>query len=165
MLLSVQSYNAPRVLSTIDVNTIQANFKLATPDQYALDKGGTLLRKVGGAASDSRSCEVLGKPRPGKFFMRVKFNGPSYSVITISNGLVSPNNQVAWTTGSLAANVWHAIRIEHVSGDTYKFTVNSTVLYQGTAKNLTFYGHSAVTEMEFDLGQLGTALPAGFEWY
>jgi hypothetical protein len=164
MLLQIQNYSAPTV-SAIDVNTIQANFKLATPSQYELSKGGTLLRKIGGASNESRSCEMLSKPRPGKFFMRFKPNGPNYSTILISNGLVNANNQLAWTSGSLAGNVWHEIRIEHVSGETYKFTVNGTVLYQGTAKNLSFYGHTYVTEMEFDLGQLGTVLPAGFEWY
>lgn len=165
MLINVQSYPIVE-RSFIDVNTIQTNFKLAHPSQYELVNNGTKLRKIGGAPVDSRSCELSGKPRPGKFFMRVKFNNDGmYSTILISNGLVSANNQIAWTYGSLAGNVWHEVRIEHVAGDTYKFSVNGNALYQGTAKNLSFYGHTNVTEIEFDVGQLGTALPDGFAWY
>jgi len=165
MLVNVQSYQVVE-RSFIDVNTIQTNFKLAHPSQYELVNSGTKLRKIGGASSDSRSCELSGKPRPGKFFARVKFNNDGmYSTILISNGLVSANNQIAWTVGSLAGNVWHEVRVEHVSGDTYKFSVNGNAFYTGTAKNLTFYGHTNVTEIEFDVGQLGTALPDGFAWY
>lgn len=165
MLINVQSYPIDE-RSFIDVNTIQVNFKLAHVSQYEVTNNGTKLRKIGGVPSDSRSCELSGKPRPGKFFARVKFNNDgTYSVITISNGLVKANNQIAWTNGSLAGNVWHEVRIEHVSGDTYKFSVNGNHLYTGTAKNLTFYCHTNVTEIEFDVGQLGTALPAGFAWY
>ena len=165
MLVNVQSYRIEE-FSAIDINTIQANFKLATESQYQLLNGGRTLKKVGGVAGDSRMCEVTGKPRPGKFFMRVKFNGTgNYSTIAVSTGLITPNNQVAWTSGSLAGNVWHEVRIEHVSGETYKYTVNGSPLYQGTAKNLTFYGHSSVTEIAFDTGQEGAALPAGFAWY
>ena len=165
MLINVQSYPIDEP-SFIDVNTIQVNFKLAHASQYDVTNNGTKLRKIGGAPADSRSCELISKPRPGKFFARVKFNNDGrYSTILISNGLVKANNQIAWTYGSLAGNVWHEVRIEHVSGDTYKFSVNGSNLYTGTAKNLTFYGHSNVTEMEFDVGQLGTALPDGFAWY
>ena len=165
MLINVQSYPIDE-RSFIDVNTIQVNFKLAHASQYEVTNNGTKLRKIGGAPSDSRSCELSSKPRPGKFFARVKFNNDGmYSTILISNGLVKANNQLAWTYGSLAGNVWHEVRIEHVSGDTYKFSVNGNNFYTGTAKNLTFYGHTNVTEIEFDVGQLGTALPDGFAWY
>lgn len=165
MLINIQTQQIVE-RSFIDVNTVQTNFKLAHPSQYELVNNGTKLRKIGGVPSDSRSCELSGKPRPGKFFARVKFNNDGmYSTILISNGLVGANNQIAWTNGSLAGNVWHEVRIEHVSGDTYKFSVNGNAFYQGTAKNLSFYGHSNVTEIEFDVGQLGTALPDGFAWY
>lgn len=56
------------------------------------------------------------------------------------------------------------VHIEHVSGDTYKFSINKLIC-TGTAKYLSFYGHTNVTEIEFDVGQLGTALPDGFAWY
>ena len=152
--------------TSIDKNTIQVNFRPADPLKYELLNDGTKLRKINGPASESRSCELLAKPRPGKFFTRVKFNNDGmYSTILISNGLVSADNQLAWTFGSLAGNVWHEVRIEHVSGETYKFSVNGNQLYQGTAKNLTFYGHTNVTEIEFDVGQYGTPLPVGFAWY
>lgn len=57
------------------------------------------------------------------------------------------------------------VHIEHVSGDTYKFSINNKLLYTGTAKYLTFYMHTAPSVMEFDVGQLGTQLPAGYQWY
>ena len=69
------------------------------------------------------------------------------------------------TTVTLAADVWHEVKVEHVPGDTYKFSVNGNHLYTGTAKNLTFYCHTNVTEIEFDVGQLDTKLPAGYQWY
>ena len=97
MLINVQSYPIDE-RSFIDVNTIQVNFKLAHASQYEVTNNGTKLRKIGGAPSDSRSCELISKPRPGKFFARVKFNNDGmYSVIAISNGLVNANNQLAWT--------------------------------------------------------------------
>ena len=164
MLLQVQNFNEP-TLSTIDVSSIQVNFVPALPSQYLLLKSGTLLKKVGGAANESRMCEVVGKPRAGKHFMRVKFNNTgSYSTILISDGRVTPNNQLAWTSGSLTGGVWHEIRVEEVGPDTYQYTVNGNGLYRGKAKNLTFYFHSTVTEMEVDVGQLGAELPVGFEW-
>ena len=93
MLINVQSYPIDE-RSFIDVNTIQVNFKLAHASQYEVTNNGTKLRKIGGAPSDSRSCELSSKPRPGKFFARVKFNNDGmYSVIAISNGLVKANNQ------------------------------------------------------------------------
>ena len=116
-------------------------------------------------ANESRICEVSGKPRAGKHFLRVKFNNSgNYSTILISDGRVNASNQLAWTSGSLSGNVWHEVRVEEVAPDTYQYTVDGSGLYRGKAKNLSFYFHSAVTEMEFDVGQLGTVLPAGFEW-
>ena len=165
MPLAIQNYiEAPAPLA-IDVSSIQVNFKPAHPSQYQLLKNGSVLRKVGGAYLDSRICEVSGKPRSGKHFLRVKFNNSgSYSTILISDGLVTANNQLAWTSGSLAGNVWHETRVEEVDPGTYQYTVNGTGLYRGKAKNMSFYFHTSVTEMEFDVGQLSTPLPAGFEW-
>jgi hypothetical protein len=151
--------------STIDKSTIRAEFRPAVASEYKLSADERSLTKIGNKDTSSRSFEVTGKPRPNtKCFMRVRFNGSPYPVITISNGLVKANNQLAWTIGSLAANVWHEVKVEHVSGDTYKYSVNGSVLYTGTAANLTFYSHTNVTLTEIDTGQLGTALPAGFVW-
>ena len=167
MLLTAQTIPAAPIWSTIDLSTVQADFKPAVlGTNCALSEGNTKLTRIGSAGSSSRCFEVTGKPRPNaKCFVRVKFNASSYAVILISSSLVTANNQLAWTTVTLAADVWHEVRVEHVSGDTYKFSVNGNNFYTGTAKNLTFYGHTNVTEMEFDVGQLGTALPAGFAWY
>lgn len=151
--------------STIDRTTIQADFAPALPSQYTLEDGDTTLIKIGAASASSRCFEVTGRPRPGKFFMRVKFNATIYSVITISVGLVSTTDQVAWTKGSLAGGAWHEIKIEHVSGNTYLYKVNDVVLYQGTASHMTFYGHSDVTRIEVDTGQRGSILPIGYEWF
>lgn len=163
MLLQVQSA-VLKSFGVIDKATIQKDFKLAAPTDYTLSQGDTILTKVGGPAGSSRCFEVTGKPRPGKFFMRVRFNGSNYSVVTVSTGLVNANNQVAWTSGSMAANVWHEIKVEHISGETYRYTVNGTQLYQGTAQNLTFYGHTSVAQIEVDTGQSGITPPAGFAW-
>lgn len=161
---SMQMIAAPTP-STIDRATIQSEFREALPGEYTLSADERTLTKIGTTDTSSRSFEVTGKPRPNtKCFMRVRFNGSPYPVITISNGLVKANNQVAWTIGSLAANVWHEVKVEHVSGNTYKYTVNGSVLYTGTATNLTFYSHTNVMVTEVDTGQLGTALPAGFVW-
>lgn len=151
--------------STIDKSTIRAEFRPAVASEYKLSADERSLTKIGALNTSSRSFEVTGKPRPNtKCFMRVRFNGSPYPVIAISNGLITASNQVAWTLGSLAANVWHEVKVEHVSGDTYKYSVNGSVLYTGTATNLTFYSHTNVTLTEIDTGQLGTALPAGFVW-
>lgn len=151
--------------STIDKSTIRAEFRPAVASEYKLSADERSLTKIGALDTSSRSFEVTGKPRPNtKCFMRVRFNGSPYPVIAISNGLITASNQVAWTIGSLAANVWHEVKVEHVSGDTYKYSVNGSVLYTGTATNLTFYSHTNVKLTEIDTGQLGTALPAGFVW-
>lgn len=163
MFLQVQSA-VFKSLSVIDKATIQKDLKLAAPSDYTLSQGDTLLTKVGGGSSSSRSFEVTGKPRPGKFFMRVKYNGSNYAVILISPELVNANNQLAWTSGSLPANVWHEVKVEHISGETYRYSVNNVQLYQGTAQHITFYGHTSVTQIEVDTGQYGVQLPAGFAW-
>lgn len=67
-------------------------------------------------ANESRICEVSGKPRAGKHFLRVKFNNSgNYSTILISDGRVNASNQLAWTSGSLSGNVWHEVRVEDVT--------------------------------------------------
>ena len=165
MLRTVQSVRPAPVFSKIDKATILSSFKPAAQSEYVLSDDERTLTKIGPADSSSRSFEVTGKPRPGaKCFMRVKVNGPSYSVIVISPELITATNHVAWTTGSLPANVWIDVKVEHVSGQTYKYTVGGTVLYTGTAQHMAFYGHSAVTQISVDTGQLGSPLPAGFEW-
>lgn len=155
----------PPAFSKIDKATILSSFKPAAQSEYVLSDDERTLTKIGPTDTSSRSFEVTGKPRPGaKCFMRVKVNGPSYSVIVISPELITATNHVAWTIGSLPANVWIDVKVEHVSGNTYKYTVNGSVLYTGTATNMTFYSHTNVTLTEIDTGQLGTALPAGFVW-
>lgn len=155
------------MVSTIDKTTVQADFKAANiGSQYTLSADETVMTKVGAADSSSRCFEVTGRPRPGKQFMRVMFNGTvaGYSCIAISTGLITADNQVAWTVAIPAPNVWHEIKIEEVSAGTYKYSIDGNVLYQGTATRLTFYGHTTVTQISVDTGQLGTALPAGFVW-
>ena len=166
MLRTVQTIPAAPIWSTIDLSTVQADFKPAVlGTNYELSEGNTKLTRIGSAGSSSRCFEVTGKPRPNaKCFVRVKFNASSYAVILISSSMVTANNQLAWTTVTLAADVWHEVKVEHVSGNTYKYTVNGSVLYQGTATHLTFYGHSSVNQISIDAGQQGFTLPAGFEW-
>lgn len=124
MLLTVPSVRPAPVFSKIDKATILSSFKPAAQSEYVLSDDERTLTKIGPADSLSRSFEVTGKPRPGaKCFMRVKVNGSSYSVIVISPELITATNHVAWTTGSLPANVWIVVKVEHVSGQTYKYTV------------------------------------------
>ena len=154
----------------IDVFSIRSNFNPADPDMYRIGTGGAALLKVGGLPQDSLSCELASKPRPGKWYARVRFLtyqpelGGYYCVAAISSGPVTPDNQLAWTA-SLELGVWHDVHIEHVSGDTYKFSISNKLIYTGTAKHLTFYMHTAPSVMEFDVGQLDTKLPAGYQWY
>lgn len=167
MLLMIQNPPVPPARSKVDVTTVQADFKAAIPGtHYNLNADGTVLTKIGAGDSSSRCFEVTGKPRPGgKYFMRLKVGpGSNYAVVLISNGLVNANNQLAWTSGSLAPNVWHEIRVEHISGSTYRYTVDSTVMFTGVAANLTFYGHTGVSVFEVDCGQSGIEPPAGYTW-
>lgn len=161
MLLTAQSVRPAPVFSKIDKATILSSFKPAAQSEYVLSDDERTLTKIGPTDTSSRSFEVTGKPRPGA---SVKVNGPSYSVIVISPELMTATNHAAWTTGSLPANVWIDVKVEHVSGQTYKYTVGGTVLYTGTAQHMAFYGHSSVTQISVDTGQLGSPLPAGFEW-
>ena len=154
----------------IDVFSIRSNFKPADPDMYRIGTGGAALLKVKGLPQDSLSCELTAKPRPGKWYARVRFNnghpelGGHYCIAVISSGPLTADNQLAWTA-TLRLDVWHDVRIEHVSGDTYKFSISNKLIYTGTSKYLTFYMHTSPTAMEFDVGQLGTQLPAGYQWY
>ena len=154
----------------IDVFSIRSNFKPADPDMYQLGSGGASLAKVKGFPQDSLSCELAAKPRPGKWYARVRFVsvrpdlGLYYCVAIVSAGPLTADNQLGWTA-SLELGVWHDVHIEHVSGDTYKFSISNKLIYTGTAKNLAFYMHTAPTLMEFDVGQLDTKLPAGYQWY
>lgn len=154
----------------IDVFSIRSNFKPADPDMYRIGTGGAALLKVKGLPQDSLSCELAAKPRPGKWYARVRFItdhpelGGYYCVAAISSGPVTADNQLAWTA-SLKIGAWHDVHIEHVSGDTYKFSISNKLIYTGTAKYLTFYMHTAPSVMEFDVGQLDTKLPDGYQWY
>ena len=154
----------------IDVFSIRSNFKPADSDMYQLGSGGASLAKVKGFPQDSLSCELAAKPRPGKWYARVRFVsvrpdlGLYYCVAIVSAGPLTADNQLAWTA-SLTIGVWHDVHIEHVSGDTYKFSISNKLIYTGTAKYLTFYMHTAPSVMEFDVGQLDTKLPAGYQWY
>lgn len=163
MLLNLQSIVSP-TYSTIDKTRILTDFKPALPAEYTLTEGDTVFNKVGGPTSSSRSFEVTARPRPGKFVMKVRFNnlGGGYGIVMITQGLAG--EQVGYTN-NLPANTWNEIKIEHVSGNIYRYLVNGSSIYQGVATNLTFYGHTGVTKMEIDTGQLGSALPAGYLWY
>lgn len=169
MLLNVLSAPAPVPRSIIDVAAIQADFGPAVAGvHYTLSADGTALTKVGGGASSGRCFEVTGKPRPGgKYFMRFKRNGTPgsyYITLLVSAALVSANNQLAWSSEQYAPDVWHEVKIEHVSGTTYKFLINGNVLYTGPATHLSFYGHTSVTKIEVDCGQSGIEPPAGYTW-
>ena len=154
----------------IDVFSIRSNFKPAVTEMYRIGTGGAALLKAQGLPQDSLSCELTAKPRPGKWYARVRFLtyrpdlDPYYCVAIISSGPVTADNQLAWTA-SLKIGDWHDVHIEHVSGDTYKFSISNKLIYTGTAKHLTFYMHTAPSVMEFDVGQLDTKLPAGYQWY
>lgn len=169
MLLNAHMPERVIVYSNIDRATIQSDFKPGVEGvNYSLNAAGTELTKVGGAADSSRCFEVTGKPRPGgKYFMRFKRNGPPgsyYITLLISMDLVTPNNQLAWSTPQYAPDVWHTVKIEHVSGTTYRYLIDDAQLYQGPATHLTFYGHTNVTKIEVDCGQQGAALPEGYTW-
>lgn len=156
------------VLSSIDKSTIQADFKPAVyGTQYTLSTDEKSLTKVGAADSSSRCFEVTGKGRPGaKCYMRFRRNGTAagYICLAVSTGLITPDNQVAWSTVQYAANTWVEIKIEHISGNIYSYVIGGSELYRGTATRLTFYGHTSVTTIDVDVGQMGTTLPDGYVW-
>lgn len=171
MLLNAHMPDIKVVLnfSKIDKATVQADFKPAVlGTHYSLNAEETEMTKLGGGASSGRCFEVTGRPRTGeKCYMRFKRNGGPgsyYITLLISDTLVNANNQLAWSGEQYAPNVWHEVKIEHVSGSTYRYLINGNVLYTGTATHLSFYCHTDITKIEVDCGQQGAALPSGYVW-
>lgn len=164
VLLNVQN-GSPPSFSTLDVTTLRREWGApVNPATYTLDNWGfSLLNKD---QTTTLMCSVTGKPRPGNYMLRVRFlgSGTYYSAV-IALSSYSLAGRLAYAD-TLAINVWHTIRLVHVSGNTYSLYVGSTLVYTGTKLiDIGLYIKGAINRFEIDTGQLGSALIAGYQWY
>ena len=110
-------------------------------------------------------CSVVGKPRFGKQMLRVKFSGTGTSycaIVPLSS--FSYAGRITWLD-ALAVNTWHTVRVEVDANDIRRVFVNNTPLYAGAnVIDIGFYVLNGINKVEFDTGQLGSALLEGYEW-
>ena len=115
--------------------------------------------------STALMCSVVGKPRFGKQMLRVKFSGTGTSYCAIVPlSAYSLAGRITWRD-TLAVNTWHTIRVEVDANDMRSVFVNNTLLYTGAdVIDIVFYVLNGINKVEFDTGQLGSALLEGYEW-
>ena len=110
-------------------------------------------------------CSVVGKPRLGNHMLRVKFSGTGTSycaIVPLSS--YSYAGRITWLD-ALAVNTWHTVRVEVDANDMRHVYVNGALLYTGAnVIDLGFYVKDGINKVEFDTGQLGSALLEGYEW-
>lgn len=115
--------------------------------------------------STALMCSVVGKPRLGKQMLRVKFSGTGTSycaIVPLSS--YSLAGRITWLD-TLAVNTWHTVRVEVDANDVRRVFVNNTALYAGAnVIDIGFYVLNGINKVEFDTGQLGSALLEGYEW-
>ena len=163
MLLTIQSSEPSSfAASIIDSTTLRRNWSAGVnPASYSMSADKRRLTNLD--PTTNLMCSVTGKPRAGKLMLRIRYTGTGYRAV-VALSAYSLAGRLAWRDG-FAANVWYTVRIEHLGGSTFAFYIGTVLIYSGSAAiDIGFYfGGSA--EVELDTGQMGTPLPAGYEWY
>ena len=163
VLLVVPASPSPTA-QVIDPRTILRNWEYEgiTAKSRIGDQGYSLTNLE---TSTALMCSVVGKPRLGNHMLRVKFSGTGTSycaIVPLSS--YSLAGRITWRDG-LAVNTWHTVRVEVDANDMRSVFVNNTLLYTGAnVIDLGFYVKDGINKVEFDTGQLGSALLAGYGW-
>lgn len=148
----------------IDPRTILRSWKFEGISEKSVigDQGYSLTNLE---TTTALMCSVAGKPRIGNHMLRVKFSGTGTSycaVVPLSE--YSLAGRLTWLD-TLAINTWHTVRVEVDANDMRRVFVNSTLLYTGAnVIDIGFYVMNGINKVEFDTGQLGSALLEGYDW-
>lgn len=164
VLLNVQN-GAPFAPSVLDVTTMRRNWLApVNPATYTLGAENTSL--LNRDQTTTLMCSVTGKPRPGNYMLRIRYlgSGTYYSAV-VALSSYSLAGRLAYAD-TLPINVWHTIRLVHISGATFSLYVGNTLIYTGAQlRDIGLYITGAINRFEIDTGQLGTPLLDGYQWY
>lgn len=163
MLLTVQNARMPDY-SVLDPTTIMRNW---------INEGPTAKSRIGDFGrsitnlekTTTLMCCAVGKPRLGKYMMRVKFTGSgTYYCAVVALSSYSLAGRIAYTD-YLALNTWHTVKVEMGADGLCKVYVNSTLTCSSKlVKDVGLYVFNNIDKVEIDAGQLGSPLLDGYEW-
>lgn len=159
MLLNVLNWMPARPnFTTINANSVLAEGRPATAAEFVIDPVANTFTKPGVPSTSPRSFGLTRTELVGKLMFRMRFNAREYNWISVWGATR------LWYSHRMDPNVWHTVRMEF--GSINKYYLNDVLMYSGSDKGFPdFYIHSDVLRVDFDTGQLGTTLPAGYAWY
>lgn len=187
VLTATLTVRAPDSVATITTPVSSANLLLSaagpTPTAWGIDPRSILRNWVYEGISEKSAigdqgysltnletatalmCSVVGKPRKGKYMLRVKFTGSgTYYCAIVPLREYSLAGRLTWLD-TLAVNTWHTVRVEVDANDIRRVFVNNTLLHTGAnVIDIGFYVLNGINKVEFDTGQLGSALLEGYDW-
>lgn len=163
MMLSVQTTGRAD-FSVLDPNTILRNW---------VYEGVTARSRIGDAGrsitnldkTTALMCCPKGKPRKGKYMVRVKFTGSgTYYCAIVPLSAYSLAGRITYRD-TLPLNVWHTVRIDTGDDNVRRVYVNDVLLTANASMiDIGFYVLNNIDRFEIDAGQLGSPLLAGYEW-
>ena len=163
MLLSVQT-DRQTWLSILDPATILRSwvYEGITAKSRIGDQGRSITNLD---KTTALMCCATGKPRKGKYMLRVKFSGTGTSycaIVPLSS--YSLAGRITYRD-TLAINTWHTIRVDTGSDNVRRVYVNGTLLTANASViDIGLYVMNGINKFEIDAGQLGSPLLDGYEW-
>lgn len=163
MLLAIQTAGKANY-SVLDPQTIMRNwvYEGVTAKSRIGDQGRSITNVD---KTTALMCCATGKPRKGKYMLRVKFTGSgTYYCAIVPLSAYSLAGRITYRD-TLPLNVWHTIRVDTGSDDVRRVYVNDVLLTANASMiDIGFYVFNNIDRFEIDAGQLGSALLAGYEW-
>lgn len=163
MLLAIQTVGKANH-SVLDPQTIMRNwvYEGVTAKSRIGDQGRSITNVD---KTTALMCCATGKPRKGKFMLRVKFTGSgTYYCAIVPLSAYSLAGRITYRD-TLPLNVWHTIRVDTGSDDVRRVYVNDVLLTANASMiDIGFYVLNNIDRFEIDAGQLGSSLLDGYEW-
>lgn len=163
MLLAIQTVGKANH-SVLDPQTILRNW---------VYEGVTARSRIGDAGrsitnldkTTALMCCPKGKPRKGKYMVRVKFTGSgTYYCAIVPLSAYSLAGRITYRD-TLPLNVWHTVRIDTGDDNVRRVYVNDVLLTANASMiDIGFYVLNNIDRFEIDAGQLGSSLLDGYEW-
>lgn len=163
MLLAIQTVGKTDY-SVLDPSTILRNwvYEGVTARSRIGDSGRSITNLD---KTTALLCCAKGKPRKGKYMIRVRFGGAgTYYCAIVPLSAYSLAGRITYRD-TLPLNVWHTIRVDTGSDNVRRVYVNDVLLCATAAViDIGFYVLNNIDKFEIDAGQLGSPLLDGYEW-
>lgn len=163
MMLAVQTVGKSNY-SVLDPATIMRNwtYEGVTAKSRIGDQGRSITNLD---KTTPLMCCATGKPRKGKYMLRVKFTGSgTYYCAIIPLSAYSRAGRITWLD-TLAVNTWHTVRVDTGSDNVRRLYVNDVLLTANASMiDIGFYVLNGINRFDIDAGQLGSPLLDGYEW-